>query len=252
MAATLPELLVKIRSWPEMSASDSYRAMLSELAELERAPGAEGRLEFADELRRAFRWSAPMLNLADALAAMGDRDFSQQVGRMLLREERSAEMIAARAVDEIRGARVMTLSWSSTVAAALEALARARGVSVIVAESAPMMEGRLLAQRLSRSMRCDVVKDGDVREAMGLVDAVVCGADHVSPFGAVNKKGTLAMALAAHDRRVPVNVLCAASKIRPEAPVPTGDQELVPLRLLRAVVTEDGPADLGALSTRSA
>ena len=184
---------------------------------------------------------------------------------------------------------VATLSRSGTVAATLD---RSRS-AVLVGESRPAREGvgvaeRLVARGLDVTLTTDAALpalvdcaagDGATTADLGLdeaslppgydgVDAVLVGADAVLADGrVVNKTGTRALSLAADRAGVPVYVVAARAKIRPDeaihgeatdpAPVYDGEAsirvasprfDVTPADCVTAVVTEDGPLDVEALS----
>lgn len=164
--------------------------------------------------------------------------------------------------------RVVTLSHSSTVRAALSCLG-ADGPEVVCLESRPLSEGRTLARQLAREgIRVLFAVDAAARALIGSADAVVSGADSIGDRGAVNKIGTRSAAEAGRNAGVPVWVLADRTKLlppgfpqrtvddRPEKEVwrsPPGVRvwnryfEAVPLDLLEGVVTEDAihrPRDL--------
>ncbi len=100
--------------------------------------------------------------------------------------ERAAEILAGRGVR-----RVMTLSWSSTVYAALTEMG---GVleRVYVMESLPGGEGRVTARRLAgEGLDVALIPDSSAGHYAGRVDALLVGGDAVLRDGSlVNKAGT--------------------------------------------------------------
>jgi len=138
--------------------------------------------------------------------------------------------------------RVVTLSYSSTV---LAALARRRG-PVIVAHSLPGGEGVRMARALRRhGTRATVVPDATVAAWITVADAVVFGADAVTRRGVINKVGSRLLALAAKAERRPCYVVTDTSKFTlPASPFPLprlgpGDPfEYTELRLITRVITE--------------
>jgi translation initiation factor 2B subunit (eIF-2B alpha/beta/delta family) len=125
---------------------------------------------------------------------------------------------AARAAERC-GDAVATLSRSGTVLAAL----REAGASVLIGESRPAREGTDVAATLA-SEGLDVTLTTDAALASELgdrdVDAVLVGADAVLADGSVvNKVGTRGLALAAAREDVPVYVVAAADKVRPDETV---------------------------------
>lgn len=160
----------------------------------------------------------------------------------------AAAALAARTVD---GGRVLTLSRSGTVH---DALLEARPAVVVLA-SRPGAEGLAVAEALAEA-GLDVATAPDAavydRLRSGDVDAVLVGADAVTPDGwVVNKVGTRAAALAAEAAGVPCYVACASDKVQP-SPAAAEENEarelapleplfdLTPPRLVAAVLTERG------------
>ncbi len=113
------------------------------------------------------------------------------------------------------GARVLTLSRSSSVRAALSGLPRSRRPrEVLVLESLPGGEGRLLARELrTAGVRARLVPDAEGTELVRGVDLVLLGADAVYADGSlVHKVGTRRIAVSARAAGVPVVVLSGRSK----------------------------------------
>jgi len=171
---------------------------------------------------------------------------------------------AATAGDRFAGARLVTLSRSGTVSAAL---ARADPEAVLVAESRPGGEGVGVAERLAADgMDARLASDAGLAWELadgGPYDAVLVGADTVLADGSVvNKVGTRAAALAGAHEDVPVYAVAASDKVSPEADptlepgdpaaVYDGDADIdvsvplfdvTPSELLAGVVTEEGLLD---------
>ena len=115
--------------------------------------------------------------------------------------------VAAKLVDRVgKGKRVLTLSRSSAVEAALEALEPSW---VFVLESRPGGEGLGVAADLARrGIRVEVVVDSQVGRAVQGSDLALMGVDAEYPDGSVvNKCGSLPMALAAGLAGIPVFAL---------------------------------------------
>jgi len=122
---------------------------------------------------------------------------------------------ARRAADQIADQRVLTLSRSGTVLAALREADPAP--SVVVPPSGPGREGVGVAETLADAdLDVTLIADAAVASTIadGDVDAVLVGADTIRPSGAVvNKVGTLGAALAASRADVPVYVASAVDKV---------------------------------------
>ena len=120
--------------------------------------------------------------------------------------------------------RILTISRSSSVLAALLAPSRSRRPQeVVVLESRPGGEGRLFADDLRvRGLRVRLVSDPDAPRWLDEVDRVVIGADAILADGSVvHKVGTRALALGARRRGVPVVVVSGRSKVVPSARRPS-------------------------------
>lgn len=110
---------------------------------------------------------------------------------------------------------VLTLSYSSTVARLLGEAAAPR--RVIVAEGRPLLEGRLLVDRLHAAGR-DVIciTDAAMPRFVAEAGAVLIGADTLGrDGGALNKIGSLSAALAARHAGVPFFVAADRFKLTP-------------------------------------
>jgi translation initiation factor 2B subunit (eIF-2B alpha/beta/delta family) len=176
---------------------------------------------------------------------------------------------AERAARLLVGERVLTLSRSGTVRAALE---RADLEGIVVAESRPGGEGVGVAEELAANLDCGVTLCPDAAVAHLLaddaVDRVLVGADTLLADGrVVNKVGTRAAALAADREDVPCHAVAARAKVathadpilEPAEPddVYDGDAPLTvaaplfdvtPADLLAGVVTERGVLDADAVA----
>ncbi len=160
------------------------------------------------------------------------------------------------------GARVLTLSRSSTVQAALLEAGRAGPLAVICLESRPTFEGRRLAAELAAAgIHTTLAPDAAVAELMNGCALLLVGADSIGDHGLVNKIGTHAAALAAREFAVPAYAVADSTKLLPSgAPQPVSDErpahevwgdappavhawnryfEATPLRLFTGVVLED-------------
>lgn len=148
------------------------------------------------------------------------------------------EECARRATALIAGKRVLTLSRSETV---LAALSSARpSPTVFVAVSQPGGEGVAAAEQLAAAgLPVTLVSDAGVAEAVmsQRVEILLLGADRVLPSGAVvNKIGTRPAALLARERGIPVYALAAADKV--------SEQEEANLEAVDPKEIYDGPASI--------
>lgn len=159
-------------------------------------------------------------------------------------------------------ASVLTLSFSSTVAAALTRFGPEKAIRVTCLESRPMAEGQRLARQLAEAgIPVTYAVDAAAATLVRSADLVFMGADSLGDHGVVNKVGSLPLALAARDAGVPLYVLVDRTKLlppgfpqtvaddRPEEEVWKGRRgirvwnryfEIVPSALITEIVTEDG------------
>jgi len=114
---------------------------------------------------------------------------------------------------------ILTHGYSTS---ALEVLRKGReegkNIKVIVTETRPEYQGRLMARELVRiGIPTTIIIDSAIHNFMREVDKVLVGAEAVAANGAiVNKIGTSTIALAAHESRVRVFVAAGIYKFSPE------------------------------------
>ncbi len=168
-----------------------------------------------------------------------------------------------------------TVSQSGSVGACLTALADIAELRVICAEGRPVYEGRLMAASLARAgiavtLCTDAAVGEVVRDAEPAVDAVVIGADAVTPDWFLNKCGTHLLATAAASAGIPVYVVASrATFLNPILAVAvrgrTGPEvevwdapparvevvnpyfERIPLDTVSMFVTDVGPIGIGSV-----
>ncbi|HDM92566.1 MAG TPA: ribose 1,5-bisphosphate isomerase [Candidatus Korarchaeota archaeon] len=130
--------------------------------------------------------------------------------------ERIAEFGARRIRD---GDRVMTHCHSTAaVSVLLKAWEQGKRFEVFSTETRPRFQGRITAALLADAgIPVTMIVDSAARYFMESMDAVIVGADAVAANGAVvNKIGTSAIALAAHEARVNFFVAAETYKFSPE------------------------------------
>ena len=116
-------------------------------------------------------------------------------------------------IDAGRPLRLVTISFSRSVATLIEAIAARRDVRVSCSESRPALEGRRLASRLvSAGVAVTCFADAAIGQALGDAEAVVVGTDAVAPEWFLNKSGTRMIAAAAGQQGVPVYVVATRDK----------------------------------------
>lgn len=130
------------------------------------------------------------------------------------------------------GRTLMTHSLSSTV---LETccLLKDQGLRMIVTESRPLIEGRHLAEQLSAwKVPTTYITDAQMGVFVRQADGVLVGADSLLADGsAINKAGTLLLALAAHEYGVPFSVCCESFKQRAAGEAPLVLEEMASTEL---------------------
>lgn len=185
----------------------------------------------------AFPAMAPLKFLAAELAR-SEEAAAATVARLRDERRRGIERVIAGAVAALAGARtVATLSRSSTVLAVAAAVP---GLRWLVSESLPGGEGREMAAEIGAARRpsaneaagadaaasaAEVISDADLIAlfAADPPDAVLLGADAVTPDGGVvNKTGSAALAAAAKSAGRPVLVAADPWKRLPAETGPTG------------------------------
>lgn len=205
----------------------------------------------------------------DAQAAVDDGDAAESLlaAHARLISARFAAARAAAAWLEARGVRrLLTLSRSSAVAATIDRLDPAVGVTVL--ESRPLGEGLDLARYIAASGRTvRITPDAALFTALGTCDAALIGADGVLAGGdVINKIGSGAVAAACHQAGLPFLVVTEGIKASPvdtaldleEAAWDPGDPgaaslfaplfERVPPELIDGIATEGGVAAPGGIA----
>lgn len=175
-------------------------------------------------------------------------------------------------VDE--GDRILTHSYSSTVLAALKAIAASgKSIEVVVTRSGSGRHGERVARELTEAgITVAYIDDTAAGLFVSVVKKVMVGADRICADGKlINGAGTYPLALASRDNEVPFYVLCETLKYdfstksddvdledrEPLGPaeipgliesgvLPPGTKignpafDITPLDLVTAVITEDG------------
>ncbi len=169
--------------------------------------------EVSEALRRAQPSMAPVWN-ATASALTGDLDrFTQRVARAPHAISRFALELLATGTSPAAALRIVTISYSGTVAHVIEELSRRRSVAVACAEGRPALEGRWLATRLvAAGVPVTCYSDAALGHALDVADAVLVGADTVAPEWFLNKSGTRMLAASATLRGIPVYVVAGREK----------------------------------------
>jgi translation initiation factor 2B subunit (eIF-2B alpha/beta/delta family) len=184
---------------------------------------------------RAHPSMAPLWRLASqVLAASDPADAAERFVAGLAAEQ---EAIAAAAAPLLPD-RVLTHSSSSTVLAALRLR---RPASVLCTHSLPGGEGTLMTAALGPGIEAETIADElATRTIPAEADAVVVGADAVTPSAVINKVRTRDLADAATRARVPFFVLAGSSRLVAEELPVTDLFDTTPLISVSGIVTEGG------------
>jgi translation initiation factor 2B subunit (eIF-2B alpha/beta/delta family) len=159
---------------------------------------------------------APVWNAA--LEALAADDPAGRLDAFARRVTRAASAVVRVGVefltDEVhRPLRVVTVSYSRTVAALLGAVAARRPVRAACSEGRPALEGQRLAARLAAAgVDVTFFTDAAIAAALPDADAVIVGADAVTPEWLLNKAGTRMLAAAAAHQGVPLYVVATRDK----------------------------------------
>ena len=183
-------------------------------------------------LVRAQPRMAPLINLANAvIRAVDTTTVASEVLKSAAgaafafsqRCSRAAASAAANAAGLIRpGTTVLTHSRSSTILRTLiDAHNKGTKFNVIATESRPLMEGRTLAEELTRQgLRVTLIADAAAASVLDAITCVLVGADRVTPLMLENKIGTRLIALAAAEQGVPAYAVADSSKfVNPPDPL---------------------------------
>jgi ribose 1,5-bisphosphate isomerase len=113
---------------------------------------------------------------------------------------------------------ILTHCHSSTVTHVLrKAKQQGKRFEVVCTETRPVLQGRITAKEMLKlGIKTTMIVDSAVRYFMNHVDIVIVGADAITSEGnVVNKIGTSAVALAAHEARTPFYVVSELLKFDP-------------------------------------
>jgi translation initiation factor eIF-2B subunit delta len=193
---------------------------------------------------------APLWNVcAAALAEFASPGRFERVRAELERAPRALERAAALALrDAFAGdrPRVLTLSYSASVARTLITLAPQSAFTVVCAESLPGREGKRLHDALvGAGIKSELVLDSTLTTYLSPDAAVVVGADAVASRHWTNRAGTFGLSAAAWFSGVPVYLVVSRDKAQAAA---LADRmaapplfERTPIDLATLVLTDAGP-----------
>lgn len=226
-------------AWPALAAVADDRS--SGAAEIARtAAEALGGLsrnqvvEGIEVLLRGHPSMAPLWRLATEVmwAPRAHENAARRFVALLDTDERAAEVVA-----EVLPSSLLTISWSSAVQAAVH---RRRPDRVVCMVSDPGGEGRRTAEALSDGAGAvQLMEDADALESLP-AEAVLVGADAVTPEAVLNKVGTAALAREARDRGVTVYAVAGETKFIGDLVPVVEPFEPVPLAVFTSIATPDG------------
>lgn len=171
-----------------------------------------------------------------------------------LHREKEAILEGSKFIMETSPARIVTISHSSTVIGAIAGAENRGDFGVVVLESCPQMEGRILAEKLrGMQIKARVVADC----AMGVVakgdSLVLVGMDQIADVSFLNKAGTLPLLLGARYFDAASAVIGSTNKIvtsirdeewsidsQPSDQSSSPIFDTVPVELVKAIICERG------------
>ena len=158
------------------------------------------------------------------------------------REQMATDTTAAFSLSPALPGRVLTISASAAVA---QALAVRKPSTVVCMSSQPGGEGLAMAGMVSAYSEVEVIDD-DRAIAEVPADAVLIGADAITPAAVINKVKSLELVQAAAARNIPRYSVAGSAKLVP-CDLPVADLfQAVPLELFTAIALPAGllrPAD---------
>lgn len=171
-------------------------------------------------MRNAVRWivgqvessSEKRVKKLSAIISVASAKFLEDLENS---NERIAEIGARRIRDN---SVILTHCHSSTVTHLLrKAKQQGKRFEVVCTETRPLFQGRTTAEEMLKlGIKTTMIVDSAARYFMNHVDIVVVGADAITSEGnVVNKIGTSAVALAAHEARIPFYVVSELLKFDP-------------------------------------
>ena len=238
MAETIREVAEKIRKLQVQGARNVAIAAVKALQTQAEQTKAKNKTQFLGELkeaqtifaasreteplmRNAVRWIITQAQDASTekvaeLSKVVVSAASQFLNNLEASRERTAEIGAKRIRD---GSVVFTHCHSSTVTRMLaKAKADGKNFKVVCTETRPAFQGRITAKELvDLGIETTFIVDSAARTFMGNVDIVIVGADAITSEGnVVNKIGSSAIAVLAHEARKPFYVVSELLKFDPE------------------------------------
>ena len=198
--------------------TQSKTQFLNELSEAKNSLFASRETE--PLMRNAIRWIVSQVESnTEKKTAKLARIVSGASAKFLENLEDSNEKIAEIGARRIGGDSViLTHCHSSTVTHILrKAKQQGKRFEVVCTETRPVLQGRITAKEMLKlGIKTTMIVDSAVRYFMNHVDIVIVGADAITSEGnVINKIGTSAVALAAHEARTPFYVASELLKFDP-------------------------------------
>jgi len=171
-------------------------------------------------MRNAVRWIIGQVESSrEKKAAKLARTVSAASAKFLKDLEESNEKIAEIGARRIRdNSVILTHCHSSTVTYLLrKAKQQGKRFEVVCTETRPALQGRTTAKEMLKlGIKTTMIVDSAARYFMNHIDLVIVGADAITSEGnIINKIGTSAIALAAHEARTPFYVVSELLKFDP-------------------------------------
>jgi translation initiation factor 2B subunit (eIF-2B alpha/beta/delta family) len=222
------ETVVTLAADRELGANDTA-------SQAARALGRIARADLADAIETLIRGHpsmAPLWRLGSVLLSQPDHAMAAERFANELGDQGTAAAVVASSLPST----LLTISCSATVA---EAIRIRKPQALVCMASEPGGEGMRMAGLAGAYTRTTVIPD---REALEEVpgEAVLVGADAVTPRSVLNKAGTRDLAEAASARGVPVFAVAGSSKLVP-VDIPAADPyQATPIQLFTRIATPGG------------
>jgi ribose 1,5-bisphosphate isomerase len=171
-------------------------------------------------MRNAVRWVISQVETSDAEKVEELSAMVSSISQQFLKDlDKSKEKIAEIGANRIpNNSVIFTHCHSSTVTNLLrKAKKEGKSFEVICTETRPVFQGRITAKEmLDLDIKTTFIVDSAARFFMNQVDLAIVGADAITSEGnVVNKIGTSAIALIAHEARTPFYVVSELLKFDP-------------------------------------
>jgi translation initiation factor 2B subunit (eIF-2B alpha/beta/delta family) len=204
----------------------------------------EGRIRAAIELLlRGHPSMAPLWRLANEALGAANPPAAARAFLTAIDSDREAAAAAASILPD----RILTLSYSSTV---VEAIRLRRPQQTVCMRSEPGGEGWRVAEE-TRDCTWPIVMEDDEALENVPAEAILVGADAVTPAGVVNKVKTVALAEAARRKSIPRYAVAGETKFI-GAELPLGPAfEVAALGLFTKIASREGLLSPGEAEIRA-